>query len=64
MFAVIDDKVEKVMNSGRMADPTCVLTTSEYDWSASMIKQNPEKKCLEMFAEIADKKEDYNKFYE
>jgi len=29
-----------------------------------VIKKNLVKKCLEMFAEIADNKEDYNKFYE
>jgi len=29
-----------------------------------VIKKNLVKKCLEMFAELAEKKEDYNKFYE
>merc|ERR1719293_647081 len=29
-----------------------------------VIKKNLVKKCLEMFAEIAEKKDDYNKFYE
>merc|ERR1712046_5240 len=28
------------------------------------IKKNLVKKCLEMFAEIAEKKDDYKKFYE
>merc|ERR1712046_570204 len=30
------DKVEKVVISDRMADSPCVLTTSEYGWSANM----------------------------
>ena len=29
-----------------------------------VIKKNLVKKCLEMFAEIAEKKDDYKKFYE
>ena len=29
-----------------------------------VIKKNLVKECLEMFAEIAEKKDDYNKFYE
>ena len=29
-------KVEKVIVSSRMADSPCVLTTSEYGWSANM----------------------------
>merc|ERR1712072_805316 len=33
---VLGDKVEKVVVSSRMADSPCVLTTSEYDWSANM----------------------------
>merc|ERR1711953_214169 len=33
---VLGDKVEKVIVSGRMADSPCVLTTSEYGWSANM----------------------------
>merc|ERR1712031_89348 len=33
---VLGDKVEKVMISSRMADSPCVLTTSEYGWSANM----------------------------
>merc|ERR1711924_105113 len=32
----IADKVEKVVISDRMADSPCVLTTSEYGWSANM----------------------------
>ncbi|CAE8618782.1 unnamed protein product [Polarella glacialis] len=36
MKEVLGDKVEKVMVSGRMADSPCVLTTSEYGWSANM----------------------------
>ncbi|CAK0890751.1 unnamed protein product, partial [Prorocentrum cordatum] len=31
---------------------------------AAVIKKNLVKKCLEMFAEIAEKKDDYKKFYE
>eukprot|EP00435_Cladocopium_sp_Y103_P041217 s1562_g11.t1 len=34
--AVLGDKVEKVLVSSRMADSPCVLTTSEYGWSANM----------------------------
>merc|ERR1712157_584777 len=33
---VLGDKVEKVLVSNRMADSPCVLTTSEYGWSANM----------------------------
>merc|ERR1711865_1094353 len=32
----IDDKTEKVIVSTRLADSPCVLTTSEYGWSANM----------------------------
>merc|ERR1712098_835707 len=36
MKEVLGDKVEKVVVSFRMADSPCVLTTSEYGWSANM----------------------------
>merc|ERR1711881_175905 len=36
MKEVLGDKVEKVIVSGRLADSPCVLTTSEYGWSANM----------------------------
>ena len=36
MKEVLGDKVEKVLISPRMADSPCVLTTSEYGWSANM----------------------------
>merc|ERR1712228_1017748 len=36
MKEVLGDKTEKVIVSGRMADSPCVLTTSEYGWSANM----------------------------
>jgi len=36
MKEVLGDKVEKVLVSYRMADSPCVLTTSEYGWSANM----------------------------
>ena len=36
MKEVLGDKVEKVLVSSRMADSPCVLTTSEYGWSANM----------------------------
>merc|ERR1712050_381209 len=36
MKEVLGDKVEKVVVSLRMADSPCVLTTSEYGWSANM----------------------------
>merc|ERR1712032_696077 len=36
MKEVLGDKTEKVMISSRMADSPCVLTTSEYGWSANM----------------------------
>merc|ERR1712080_309257 len=36
MKEVLGDKTEKVLVSSRMADSPCVLTTSEYDWSANM----------------------------
>merc|ERR1712086_1229470 len=36
MKEVLGDKVEKVMVSSRIADSPCVLTTSEYGWSANM----------------------------
>merc|ERR1712147_520484 len=36
MKEVLGDKVEKVLISSRMAESPCVLTTSEYGWSANM----------------------------
>ena len=36
MKEVLGDKVEKVLVSSRMTDSPCVLTTSEYGWSANM----------------------------
>merc|ERR1711988_230486 len=36
MKKVLGDKVEKVLVTSRMADSPCVLTTSEYGWSANM----------------------------
>jgi molecular chaperone HtpG len=36
MKEVLGDKVEKVLISSRMAGSPCVLTTSEYGWSANM----------------------------
>merc|ERR1739844_135227 len=36
MKEVLGDKTEKVVVSDRMADSPCVLTTSEYGWSANM----------------------------
>merc|ERR1712125_227235 len=36
MKEVLGDKVEKVLVSSRLADSPCVLTTSEYGWSANL----------------------------
>merc|ERR1712023_627149 len=36
MKEVLGDKVEKVIISSRIVDSPCVLTTSEYGWSANM----------------------------
>merc|ERR1712032_1509361 len=36
MNEVLDDKVEKVVVSNRLADSPCVLVTGEYGWSANM----------------------------
>merc|ERR1712071_576877 len=36
MKEVLGDKTEKVLVSSRLADSPCVLTTSEYGWSANM----------------------------
>merc|ERR1712193_454939 len=36
MKEVLGDKTEKVIVSSRLADSPCVLTTSEYGWSANM----------------------------
>merc|ERR1719449_11804 len=36
MKEVLGDKVEKVLISSRIVDSPCVLTTSEYGWSANM----------------------------
>merc|ERR1712097_245239 len=36
MKEVLDDKVDKVVVSTRLADSPCVLVTGEYAWSANM----------------------------
>ena len=36
MKEVLDDKVEKVVCSSRLADSPCVLVTGEYGWTANM----------------------------
>lgn len=36
MKEVLDDKVEKVVISSRLADSPCVLVTGEYGWTANM----------------------------
>merc|ERR1719350_544765 len=36
MKEVLDDKVEKVVISNRLADSPCILVTGEYGWSANM----------------------------
>merc|ERR1711907_767082 len=36
MKEVLDDKVEKVAVSNRLADSPCCLVTGEYGWSANM----------------------------
>jgi molecular chaperone HtpG len=36
MKEVLDDKVEKVVVSGRLAESPCVLVTGEYGWTANM----------------------------
>merc|ERR1719222_1408302 len=36
MKEVLDDKVDKVIVSTRLADSPCVLVTGEYGWSANM----------------------------
>merc|ERR1711943_43547 len=36
MKEVLDDQVDKVIVSGRLADSPCVLVTGEYGWSANM----------------------------
>jgi len=36
MKEVLDDKVDKCVVSGRLADSPCVLVTGEYGWSANM----------------------------
>merc|ERR1712006_15834 len=36
MKEVLDDKVDKVVVSGRLADSPCVLVTGEYGWSSNM----------------------------
>merc|ERR1711975_68151 len=36
MKEVLDDKVDKVVVSGRLAESPCVLVTGEYGWSANM----------------------------
>merc|ERR1712021_292831 len=36
MKEVLDDKVEKVVISNRLADSPCCLVTGEYGWSANM----------------------------
>merc|ERR1719461_1294372 len=36
MKEVLDDKIEKVVVSNRLADSPCCLVTGEYGWSANM----------------------------
>ena len=71
--------MEKALICSRMSDSMCVLTTSEYGWPADMQRtmktedalkilrvnmMNIVKKYLEMYAETAEKKDDYKKHYE
>jgi len=36
MKEILGDKVEKINMSDRIVDSPCVLTTTEYGWSANM----------------------------
>merc|ERR1719231_1999161 len=36
MKEVLDDKVDKVLVSGRLAESPCIIATGEYGWSANM----------------------------
>merc|ERR1712186_324397 len=50
-----EDEEEEKKEEGKEGDEPKILR---------VIKKNLVKKCLEMFAEIAEKEDDYKKFYE
>merc|ERR1711912_113898 len=59
MKEVLDDKVEKVVVSNRLADSPCCLVTGEYGWSAYMVSKktmevNPTNSIIAALREKAD----------
>merc|ERR1711939_982948 len=59
MKEVLDDKVEKVVVSNRLADSPCCLVTGEYGWSAYMMSKktmevNPTNSIIAALREKAD----------
>ena len=54
------ERVER--KEGKDEEGDKVVTDARNDKVSDIVRRNRVEKCLEMFAEIAEKKDDYNKF--